>query len=362
MKINKKALLLVMVITLSVGILAAGYVVRAGTACPDIGCSGDPNMIWWTASTNDPSPSCIDSGGKVYPANPSEGTIDQGLDKNVGSADIICKTQDAVSVVFKNAYPGYISTITTTIKNIGCKPLKIASVNISGPLGASGQYTPLPDALSIADISPQTLTGYTLAGGATVSGIFTVSVNQSALQSSTYYFVIRLNAEGSTSTQGKEGSVGFWKNWEANKTYNECQIEAWLLKIDRNLRDTHWKLSELRGSDWWNGPDTIDRMTACLAKANGGTMQQKFLAQYLAQRLNLASKRQNWNTTHNITVISGYSYLVKTGTTKYITDPTHANAKEIMNSIESKYGTYPTDAQFEVMKNICEALNTLTLP
>jgi hypothetical protein len=193
-----------------------------------------------------------------------------------------------------------------------------------------------------------------------VQANFWVHVEQIAQQSYTYYFAIRIGAEGDAATaMGHDGTIGFWKDWDKNKTYTRCHIENWLHTISCGHS---WNINQLSDSNWWNGPNTIAGMTSCINGASGGTMQQKFLGQYLAQRLNLASGRQSWYASHNITSVSGYGYLLTTNGQTMIADRYHATAREIINSIESKYGKSPTNSQFEVMKNICDALNNVSLP
>ncbi|MCP8314106.1 MAG: hypothetical protein H3Z53_07030 [archaeon] len=89
------------------------------------------------------------------------------------------------------------------------------------------------------------------------------------------------------------------------------------------------------------------------ATGKGSTMEKKFLAQYLALRLNVESLRIHPTAyTHDVTALDPSNYLG-------LADPSSATVSEIIAAIEGKYGTSPTGAQFEIMKNICDALNNL---
>jgi len=142
-----------------------------------------------------------------------------------------------------------------------------------------------------------------------------------------------------------EGTIGFWKNWDKHNTYTQTEIEDWLDLID--------------GSSDWLGPIDVDGMEAMLTQASGGTMEEKFLGHYLAQRLNLESGRQGWATTHDITGISGYSYLIPGPAPDPVPDA--ATATEIITAIESKYGDSPNYGEFETMKDVCDKLNSLEI-
>ena len=83
-------------------------------------------------------------------------------------------------------------------------------------------------------------------------------------------------------------------------------------------------------------------------------MEQKFLRQYLATRLNAEAGRLYPDGHHNITSIKGYAYLG-------LLDSTQATLSDIIHAIEGKYETSPTEDQFETMKDICEALNELKI-
>lgn len=142
------------------------------------------------------------------------------------------------------------------------------------------------------------------------------------------------------------GTIGFWKNWDSHNTYTGEKIEGWLGIIDDH-------------SDWL-GPTTVENMVVWLTwgdENSASNMTNKFLAQYLATRLNMETKplpRLNPDNEHDITTIKGYEYLG-------LDNPSSANLSEIVKAIEGMYAEEPTDKQFGVMKNICDALNNLEI-
>lgn len=136
------------------------------------------------------------------------------------------------------------------------------------------------------------------------------------------------------------GTIGFWKNWNKHKTYTKAEIEGWLATID--------------GASDWLGPCIVDGMVSLIkdATGKGTTMEKMFLAQYLALRLDVESERISATGTHDVSKLDLTNYLG-------LTSPSAATVAEITTAIESKYGTFPSRAQFEIMKNICDALNNL---
>jgi len=141
------------------------------------------------------------------------------------------------------------------------------------------------------------------------------------------------------------GSPGFWKNWDKHSTYTETDILDFLDAVDE-------------ASDWLvpdtdnNGVDISD-MEAVFEAGQGGTMEQKFLRQYLATWLNVEAGRLLGSTVHVLSDCDPSNYLGLGG---------QGTLWEIIAAIESKYGTPPpTDDEFEIMKDICDALNKLEI-
>jgi len=148
-----------------------------------------------------------------------------------------------------------------------------------------------------------------------------------------------------TGTWDKGGTIGFWKNWDRHNTYTEEKIEGWLQSIDANST--------------WLGPTTVEDMVVWLTWGDenpANNMTNKFRAQYLATRLNAESGRLHLNFTHDVTTKDPGNYL-------NLTNPSSATLSEIVAAIETKFLTHQppehplTKDQFEIMKDICDALN-----
>jgi len=143
------------------------------------------------------------------------------------------------------------------------------------------------------------------------------------------------------------GTVGYWMNWDNH--YTEAEMLPWLVAIN--------------SSSEWLGPTTVaglDDLFAATGQCPPPTMKSKFLAHYMATRLDIASGRLDTGNTHDITGIAGYAYLG-------LPNPALATLSEIIIAIEGKYpaepedpeAVWPTDNQYETMKDICDALNNL---
>lgn len=142
------------------------------------------------------------------------------------------------------------------------------------------------------------------------------------------------------------GSMGFWRNWHNH--YSEADMLPWLADIDA-------------GSQWL-GPTTVAGLDALFAASGGpgATMKSRFIGHYMATRLSIAAGRLNPANTHDITGIEGYGYLG-------LTNPAAATLSAIVIAIEGKHpanpedpgACWPTTAQYQTMKDICDAINSL---
>lgn len=151
------------------------------------------------------------------------------------------------------------------------------------------------------------------------------------------------------------GSPGLWKNWDKHNTYTETEIEAWLSSIDGS---SDWLVPDMDE----DGAITISDMEAVFIAGQGGTMEQKFLRHYLATRLNVEAGRLSLGTFHLFSSYDTGDYLGLGG---------QGDLGLIIGAIESKYGTppteespsedWPTEDEFQIMKNICDALNSLAI-
>ena len=151
------------------------------------------------------------------------------------------------------------------------------------------------------------------------------------------------------------GTCGFWKNWDSHNTYTWDKIRGWLLLIDN---PSHWLVPDMDE----DGID-INDMLAVFAAGEGGTAEEKFLAHYLATRLNVWAGTLSGDTVH---VFSSYDPSTGDYPYGYLALSGQGFLPEIIDAIEDKYSepeedATPTDGEFEIMKNICDALNKLEI-
>ena len=143
------------------------------------------------------------------------------------------------------------------------------------------------------------------------------------------------------------GTIGFWKNWRNH--YTEAEIVPWLVAID--------------SSSEWLGPTTVGGLDELFDAATGQCpsppMRSKFLAHYMATRLDIASGQLDIGNTHDVTGWDKDNYLG-------LSNPALATLSEIIIAIEGKYPdepddpeAWPTTEHYKRMKDICDALNNL---
>lgn len=118
--------------------------------------------------------------------NDPAGTIDPDKDKDVGCC--ACQIEAVVNatnatVTINNAYPGYECRINFTIQNIASLDVNITSVNVTAP-----------DAINIS-VGPSNLVGTTLKQWGEADGFIDVHVNDSATQSTTYNFTVKIDGD-----------------------------------------------------------------------------------------------------------------------------------------------------------------------
>lgn len=328
MKFRNTGILLLIMVLLSLGVIGAGYAQWTGTL--DVNGTVETGIFghnWVGCSSNDPP-----------------GTIDPGKTQDVAWCDTsISGDELTIYAIINNAYPNYQCQVSGLVHNNGTVPEMIDDVDIttSSPL------------LVVTDVSPSPLLGTVLYPDDVIEGKFDVHLLQEVIYNGelfktepdhSYYFTVRIWVR--IWYMPKSGTIGYWKGWVKSfyrgqpKDYTASEVLTWLSDIDTTSS--------------WLGPTDIASMETMLNNASGHSMENKFLGHYLAQRLDLASGRQSPNGVHDVTSIEGYQYLG-------LTDPSQATAQEIIDAIESKYGTSPTRDQFETMKDICVALNQLDI-
>jgi hypothetical protein len=91
-----------------------------------------------------------------------------------------------------------------------------------------------------------------------------------------------------------------------------------------------------------------------LHRHHAATPQTRFLAHCLATRLDERSGILDASDTHDVTGEDPGDYLG-------LATPASATLTQIIDAIESKFSTSPTNTQFNIMKNVCNALNNLDI-
>lgn len=105
-------------------------------------------------------------------------------------------------------------------------------------------------------------------------------------------FACDLNIIIGTTTKAfkeKEGTIGFWKNWNSQRTYTQGQINGWLTTINAS---STWLLSEQGYSVNTSGMTSLISDSTSCNGAQRSCQKKKFLAQYLVARLNFESGRK----------------------------------------------------------------------
>jgi hypothetical protein len=257
--------------------------------------------------------------------NDDIGGIDPDYDKDVADCvALVDDSGDTVSLTITNGYPGYTCQFWIEITNVGLGSLLFTTPEIVAP-----------DVLTVTEPDPQSC-GILNPSEAEVE-TFTVHVEQEADQWASYTFTIR-----KTFSEPTQATIGFWKSWDSHNTFTQEQIEAWL--------------STIAASSDWLDASTIEEMEAVFAAAvgKGTTAETRFLAQYLATRLNEQSSLLCSGELHDVTQHDTGNYLD-------LVDPENASLQEIIEKIELKYGTVVTKQQFNTLYGVCDALNNLEI-
>ena len=295
------------VLVVALASLGLAHAVWAKTLTIDgIVNTGKFNADFIAASTDDPP-----------------GTIDPGYDKDVASCTATVVNTEQVVVLITNAYPSYTCTFSTTIYNNGTLPERREALEFD-----------VPPVLTVTDLND--LTGVVLDPGQQDVEEFSVHVEQEAEQRAIYYFTIK-----KPFSLWVTGTIGFWKNWDSHNTFSQSQIEGWL--------------GEINATSSWHGPTTVGGMEDVFAAALGksATPETRFLAHYLATRLDERSGILDPGHTHDVTGKDPANYLG-------LLNPASATLSEIIGAIEAKYDT-PSNYEFNIMKDVCDALNKLDI-
>jgi hypothetical protein len=166
--VTNRVWLALLVVVLCCALLSYGCSSQAMSPASSIQQAGDKDPIFTSCSCNDPA-----------------GTIDPGQDKDVGCCTCVIEAvvnATNATVTIGNAYPGYECNISFTIRNTASQAVNITSVNVTAPL-------------AIDVIADPGLNGTTLQPGEEAEGFINVHVNDSATQSTTYNFTVKIDGD-----------------------------------------------------------------------------------------------------------------------------------------------------------------------
>ena len=148
----------------------------------------------------------------------------------------------------------------------------------------------------------------------------------------------------------KEGTIGFWKNWNKHKTYTATQINGWLTTINTA---SGWIVTEAGyPADTAGMVSLINASTGCSGTTRS-CAKLKFAAQYMATNLNVSSGRKN----------IGNFYNLNSSQRTYLGLGSPSQLSVIFTKTEGKLpdnGTTPTRAQFLVMQSLFDSINNIS--
>ncbi len=257
-----------------------------------------------------------------------------------------------ISVTINNAYPYYYPTIFFGLKNPASVSMKVTGITVDENYTGTNDVTPdlIPDITTVVDgIS----VGQVIGAGQEVVGRLGINIEQAARQNWTYHIMIRITKVAQQSPE-KGGTIGWWKNWRNH--YKESQIISWVKAVDSPNTYTPPSGSPPAGGtagSAWLGPTTTTGLSTMFSNYSNSA-KTKFLAQYEATRLNVQANNLNLYNYHDITSISGYSFLG-------LSNPNSVQLWQIIAAVESQYGQSWTsnanDNKYNIMKDIFDALN-----
>jgi len=227
-------------------------------------------------------------------------------DKDVGNCQCCLLGPETLQVVLSNAYPGYGCTVTFKIANRCDVPLVIEHITVTPHNFTDGVE------VSLDVVEPHM--GQVIDTCKVVCGKIKVKTEQPAEQGFEYSFTVT------------------------------AEIDEWLDNIDA---ESQWLVPDTNGDGTIDVDDMEAVLTESFAYAGASPMERKFLAHYLATRLDTEACRLGYGV-HDFGEYDPDDYLGLGGSGTLL---------EIISAIESKYGTSPSDSEFEMMKNVCVALN-----
>lgn len=290
--------LLLLLFLISVVVFQTGNLV-AGAPDKQSNCSYQAAVCFENATTDDPP-----------------GTIDPALNKDAGCTTVtLTPNRKEIQVFILNAYPGYRPQITATVRNCGEVPIYLCGVTAESSEAVWIDY--------------QFTDGQKLLPGETMDCSITAGIYQAALENQQYGFRLMLSF-----CQLFVGSPGFWGHIDRNRLFSPQQVEEWLCLID--------------DSSAFLGPRTVEEMLTFFNNKDRSP-EVRFLKHYLAMRLDVCAGLLELNETHDVTSIDTGNYLG-------LANPESATLAEIIEAMESKYGTGITRKQYLLMKTICDEI------
>ena len=147
----------------------------------------------------------------------------------------------------------------------------------------------------------------------------------------------------------KEGTIGFWKNWNKHKTYTQSEINGWLSTINSA---SGWIMSEAGYPANTTGMvNLINASNSCNGNLRS-CAKLKFSAQYMASHLNVLSGRKQL----------GFMYNLTSQQRTYLGLTSPATLSDIFAATEGKLpdnGTNPTRTQFLIMQSTFDTINNM---
>lgn len=284
--------------------------------------------------------------------DPTEGTVEfidpscsewpEVAGKDVGSCSCALPDPTTLQVILSNAYPYYGCDVNFQIRNQHDVIMVIEHIAVNPHNFTDGVEV----SIEVLDIYE----GQGIDPWMTVHGTLLVWTEQPAQQNFDYTFTVTIILVQDSSFEG--GTIGFWGAWNKHNTYTEAEINEWLSDIDSH---SSWLVPDKDG----NGIVDVHGMEAIFGKNDNkkakkdssSDMEQRFLSHYLATRLDVAAGTLDTGG-HDFTSCDDCNYLGLDGS---------GTLQEIITAIEGKHGTSPTADEFEIMKDICVALNEVTI-
>ena len=319
------------------------------------------------------------------------GQPDLGQTKDVASTECVLVDtdgdggHDTLRVTVSDAYPGFQMMLSNiTIQGHGTVPVHITDTSFVFDGGGGALVMGLEGFWTDSN-----LVCLQVHAGDVITGDFWLhmSVEQVALENHTYTFDIAIDyaqwneTDCAPEDEDRGGTPGFWCNWDKHNTYTEAEILGWLAAINAasdwlgpiTIADLEvfcrcfkghgddGSSDDFSSDDYYDDGSSDDISSDDDSSDDGGsddggpcTMGVKFRLHYLATLLNIESGRLAPSGVHDFSTLDPTDYLGLGGS---------ATLALIVDAMEGKFSLLlsPTDAQFEIMKDILDALNNLEI-